>query len=124
MARRLKSGARIDEFTSVVDRTVAASCSVAISKYIRKKGLSKIILATCHYDVVDWLEPDWIFDTANGGLNVGKKKDQTFALSCYLAGSRRGQCSASIIISRQTSIKVQDAGSPFGEGNQLGLHLV
>lgn len=67
-ARRLKSGAVIDEFTSVVDRDVAKSCSFAIQRYIRASGLQNITFATCHYDVEEWLQPDWIFDTSTGIL--------------------------------------------------------
>jgi ABC-type ATPase involved in cell division len=52
----------VDEFTSVVDRTVAQIGSSAIARTVRKRGL-QMIAATCHYDVVDWLQPDWVFDT-------------------------------------------------------------
>lgn len=65
LARRIESGAVIDEFTSVVDRNVARSCSVAVKKYIDNKGLKNIVFSTCHYDIVEWLEPDWIYDTVS-----------------------------------------------------------
>lgn len=51
-----------DEFTSVVDRQVAKVASTAVSKAIRKQN-KKFIAVTCHYDVIDYLEPDWIFNT-------------------------------------------------------------
>lgn len=51
-----------DEFTSVVDRTVAKTTSYAISKAVRKSG-KKFVAVSCHYDILDWLEPDWVFDT-------------------------------------------------------------
>jgi ABC-type ATPase with predicted acetyltransferase domain len=51
-----------DEFTSVVDRTVAKTASFAISKAVRKLG-KKFIAVACHYDIIEWLEPDWIYDT-------------------------------------------------------------
>lgn len=51
-----------DEFTSVVDRTVAKIGSAAINKAIRKTK-KKFIAVSCHYDILEWLEPDWIFDT-------------------------------------------------------------
>ena len=63
LARQLGDGAVIDEYTSVVDRNVARSCSVAINKYVKRKGLKNLVFASCHYDIIDWLEPDWIFDT-------------------------------------------------------------
>jgi ABC-type ATPase with predicted acetyltransferase domain len=51
-----------DEFTSVVDRNVAKITSTCIQKTIRKLD-KKFIAVGCHFDIVDWLEPDWIFDT-------------------------------------------------------------
>lgn len=51
-----------DEFTSVVDRQVARTGSAAIAKAVRKRG-GQFIAITCHHDVIEWLEPDWIFDT-------------------------------------------------------------
>lgn len=69
LARRLKSGAVVDEFTSVVDRNVAKSCSSAIRRYVDHEGLSGIVLASCHYDIIDWLNPDWVFDTFSGTMS-------------------------------------------------------
>ena len=66
LARRLKDNAVIDEYTSVVDRNVAKSCSHATRRYIDKKGIKNVIFATCHYDIVEWLQPDWVYDTATG----------------------------------------------------------
>ena len=51
-----------DEFTSVVDRGIAKICAYAISKSIRKTG-KKFIAVSCHEDIIDWLEPDWVYDT-------------------------------------------------------------
>lgn len=56
----------IDEFTSVVDRDVAKAMSFALQKYIRKLN-KKIILASCHFDIIDWLMPDWSYSPLNGG---------------------------------------------------------
>ena len=51
-----------DEYTSVVDREVAQIGSFALSKSVRRQG-KKFIAVTCHYDIIDWLEPDWVFYT-------------------------------------------------------------
>jgi ABC-type polar amino acid transport system ATPase subunit/GNAT superfamily N-acetyltransferase len=51
-----------DEFTSVVDRNVAKIGSYAIQKAIRKTD-KQFIAVGCHYDVEDWLMPDWVFNT-------------------------------------------------------------
>lgn len=58
-----------DEFTSVVDRTVAQIGSAAVAKSIRKGRIARRFVAvTCHYDVLDWLEPDWVLDMASRRL--------------------------------------------------------
>ena len=59
----------IDEYTSVVDRDVAKAMSFALQKYIRKTD-KKIVLASCHYDIMDWLTPDWTCSPQRGGVLV------------------------------------------------------
>lgn len=71
LARRIGNGAVIDEFTSVVDRAVAKASSVAISRYVKNNGIKNIVLASCHRDIVDWLEPDWVIDTDAGKFYPG-----------------------------------------------------
>lgn len=61
MARSEDQIIAIDEWTSVVDRTVAKVMSHCVSKYARRKN-RQIILNSCHYDVIEWLNPDWIID--------------------------------------------------------------
>jgi len=56
----------IDEFTSVVDRDVAKSMSFAIQKYIRKNN-KRMIVASCHYDIMEWLTPDWVCSPQKNG---------------------------------------------------------
>jgi hypothetical protein len=56
----------LDEWTSVVDRDVAVSCSNAAGKYIKKFGLRGVVLVTCHRDIIPWLSPDWVYDTSKG----------------------------------------------------------
>jgi len=52
-----------DEFTSVVDRNVAQVASAALSKGIRGGAIGcRFVAVTCHYDVAEWLEPDWVVD--------------------------------------------------------------
>jgi len=60
----------IDEFTSVVDRAVAKSCAFSVSRLIRKEKISRVTFATCHYDVAEWLQPDWIYDTMTSKLSL------------------------------------------------------
>lgn len=59
-----------DEFTSVVDRNVAKVASAAIAKGLRNGNIrGRFVAVTCHYDVAEWLEPDWILDMATGTLS-------------------------------------------------------
>jgi ABC-type ATPase with predicted acetyltransferase domain len=61
-----------DEFTSVVDREIAKVSAYAIAKAVRRTG-KQFIAVTCHYDVLDWLEPDWVFCTDD--MSFSKKND-------------------------------------------------
>jgi GNAT superfamily N-acetyltransferase len=59
-----------DEFTSVVDRNVARIGSAAIAKGIRTgRIVRRLVAVTCHYDVAEWLEADWVLDMACGKLD-------------------------------------------------------
>ena len=51
----------LDEYTSVVNRAAAKSMSYALQRYARSKGI-RIIIASCHFDIVEWLQPDYIFN--------------------------------------------------------------
>lgn len=66
LARRLIEGGDLvvmDEFTSVVDRQVARIGANAVQKYARKRK-SRFVAVTCHYDVIEWLQPDWMLEPA------------------------------------------------------------
>jgi GNAT superfamily N-acetyltransferase len=55
-----------DEFTSVVDRTVAKVGSAAVAKAIRGGKIAcRFVAVTCHYDVTEWLAPDWVVDMSS-----------------------------------------------------------
>ena len=51
----------LDEYTSVVNRAAAKSMSHALQRYARQKEL-KLIIASCHFDIVEWLQPDYMFN--------------------------------------------------------------
>ena len=52
-----------DEFTSVVDRNVAETICIAIKKCLKHYSNKRFIAVTCHYDILQWLQPQWVFDT-------------------------------------------------------------
>jgi ABC-type ATPase involved in cell division/GNAT superfamily N-acetyltransferase len=57
-----------DEFTSVVDRDAAKISSAAVAKALRRRGKPRLIALSCHYDIIDWLDPDWTYNTADGSF--------------------------------------------------------
>lgn len=65
-----------DEFTSLVDRTVAQIGSAALAKTIRRRNQAgeplRFVAVTCHYDIADWLECDWVLDMAGPALARGR----------------------------------------------------
>lgn len=73
MARVLaesKDIAVVDEFTSVIDRTVAQIGSAAIAKTVRTRK-QKFVAVSCHYDIEEWLQPDWIYQPHLGAFTWG-----------------------------------------------------
>ena len=64
-----------DEFTSVVDRTVAKNLCIALNKYLKQSN-KKFIAVSCHKDIIEYLQPDWIFDTDTMQMVFVKAPDQ------------------------------------------------
>lgn len=60
----------LDEYSSVVDRQIAQIGSMAFQRAWRR-GTGRVVLLTPHYDVLEWLEPDWVFDTF--GMTLSKE---------------------------------------------------
>jgi ABC-type phosphate/phosphonate transport system ATPase subunit/GNAT superfamily N-acetyltransferase len=81
-----------DEFTSVVDRQVAKIGSYAIQKSIRKAD-KQFIAITCHYDVEEWLLPDWVFntDTMTFHLTSEEQKKNRPKLECRIYETKQKQ---------------------------------
>jgi len=66
----------IDEFTSVVDRQIAKIGAMAFAKGWRRNKGKKCVLLACHYDIIEWLQPDWVYDTGTGELKKGASLEQ------------------------------------------------
>jgi ABC-type ATPase with predicted acetyltransferase domain len=69
-----------DEFTSVVDRNIAKIGSLAIQKAVRKTD-KKFIAVGCHFDVEEWLQPDWVFNTNTMEFYEPEKKSPNFSMN-------------------------------------------
>lgn len=65
----------VDEFTSVVDRQVAQIGAYAVQKYVRRNK-RRFVGVTCHYDVLDWLNPDWVFEPSTMTLTRGSQRQR------------------------------------------------
>lgn len=64
------SRAVLDEFSSVVDRQIAQIGAGAFAKAWRRTS-GRAVLLSCHYDILDWVQPDWVFDTTTGQFTRG-----------------------------------------------------
>ncbi|WP_442484002.1 GNAT family N-acetyltransferase [Aeoliella sp. SH292] len=73
-----------DEFTSVVDRNVARVCSAAVARAVRSGRVNRRFVAvTCHYDVAEWLEADWVLDMATRTLTRRRLRRPTIELQIH-----------------------------------------
>ena len=89
----------IDEFTSVIDRPAAAAISRSLAKYMKKNSSKRIVLITCHLDVLDWIAPQWVIDCDAQRFFVPKKKRKNSSISrSERLKKRRGKCLSSITI--------------------------
>jgi len=84
-----------DEYTSVVDRTVARLGSAALSKAIRSGAIAtRFVAVTCHYDIIRWLQPDWVLDMSGPSLSRGRVRPVRLApvrLASLAQGGQGGQ---------------------------------
>lgn len=77
LARRLSPGAIVDEYTSVVDRNVAIAASKAVGSWAhRQEPDPRMIFASCHRDIIPWLNPDWLIDTDSGEYITGHVQEK------------------------------------------------
>lgn len=52
----------IDEYTSMLDRQTAHNLSMNLNKLINQYN-KRAVLATAHYDILDWIDVDQVVDT-------------------------------------------------------------
>jgi ABC-type ATPase with predicted acetyltransferase domain len=86
-----------DEFTSVVDREIAKVSAFAISKAVRRSK-KRFIAVTCHYDVIDWLDPDWVFCTDTMAFDRKKEVGRPLNSTSIGAANTYGRCFGIITI--------------------------
>ena len=93
-----------DEFTSVVDREMAKVSAFAINNAVRRSK-KRFIAVSCHYDIVDWLDPDWVF--CSDSIEFSRKKENGRPLNSKSIGAanklgrRFGVIIISMVLSEQ-----------------------
>jgi len=60
----------VDEFSSVIDRQIARIGAGAFAKAWRRTS-GQAVLLSCHYDILDWVQPDWVYDTGTREFHRG-----------------------------------------------------
>lgn len=128
-----------DEFTSVVDRTVAKIGSAAVSKAVRRKDAQRFVAVTCHYDIVDWMEPDWVLDMASGELARGRLRRPNIAIDVfrceneawrmfaphhYLSASLHRACNCYLGVMDGVPVAFAALIRAFGHGNMLRVSRI
>jgi ABC-type glutathione transport system ATPase component len=71
----------VDEFTSVIDRQIAQIGAAAFAKAWRRNAGKQIILLSCHYDIIEWLQPDWVYDTRTAEVKKNSSQGLLFNLT-------------------------------------------
>ena len=90
LARVLSDGGSesiIDEFTSVVDRQIAKVGALAFSKSFKRTKGRRVVLLSCHYDILEWVQPDWVLDTSTGEVKKKTKLENDQGLTWKLGRS-------------------------------------
>ncbi len=115
----------IDEWTSVVDRTVAKVMSHCIQRWARKTE-RRVVLVTCHYDVLEWLEPDWVIDcnrqTFDDRRSVRQPRSEqlTFDVREVDRSTWRGFAKYHYLSNRLPAGKIRTFGLFYGD-DQIGF---
>jgi hypothetical protein len=78
---------------------VAKAASVALSRYIKTNDIENVVFSTCHYDILNWIEPDWVLNTDTGELLHGFFLSDQKSLSKYIEQTMIvGECLKTITI--------------------------
>src|SRR5205085_1736538 len=73
-----------DEFTALLDRTVAKTTSAALGRLLRSltphseiriPHLLRLVAVTCHRDILPWLGPDWTVDLGRSDGETERRRD-------------------------------------------------
>ena len=73
LAITISSNMVVDEFVSYVDDNAAMGLANSIQGYIRKKDYKNIVFASLNKKLIEYLNPDWIYDTDNSTLIINSE---------------------------------------------------
>lgn len=120
-----------DEFTSVVDRHVARAIAAGLSRRISRGQLGlRFVAVTCHYDVVEWLAPDWVIDMATRQftrrclprpaitlaiVGCGREAWRAYRRHHYLSGSLPAAAACYLAIWQGEAVAFCAVGSQVGQ---------
>lgn len=89
----------VDEFTSMLDRQTAKNLCYKLADILKKYN-KKFIFASCHYDIMDWIEVDEMYDTnlKKSFTPANLKRDQSTNWRSTLRKEIAGEYLATITI--------------------------
>lgn len=70
IAKTISDNVVYDEFCSFLDPYTSKTLSHSLRKYVDKYNIKNVVLATCRDDIVEWLNPDWVFNCDDGVLTI------------------------------------------------------
>jgi hypothetical protein len=70
---------------------------MAINKAIKNTN-KKFIAISCHKDIIEWLQPDWLYDTDRMQQVFQLAHDQKKDMKLGVVGEKNGKFLGSIII--------------------------
>jgi ABC-type ATPase with predicted acetyltransferase domain len=73
LARIVSNGVVVDEFISYVDNNAALGVANSIGKYIRKNDFKSCVFATLNREIIEYIDPCWVYDTDTRKLTINKK---------------------------------------------------
>jgi GNAT superfamily N-acetyltransferase len=127
-----------DEFTSVVDRTVARVVSAAVGRAIRSGQIAaRLVVVSCHSDILEWLAPDWHLDMATGRLARGALRRppielhvvearhaawKLFARHHYLSGALSRAASVYVALWHETPVALCATVALYGHAGRRRIH--
>ena len=127
-----------DEFTSVVDRTVAKIASAAVARAIRRGQIAaRLVVVSCHSDILPWLAPDWHLDMATGRLardclrrppielRVVEARHaawKLFARHHYLSGALSRAASVYVALWNETPVALCATVALYGHAGRRRIH--